>query len=185
MRPKALAQGHRHQGGGGGVVVEGREHVLQGDRGIAPHLDCALHAIGDLFAVLVDALQRVEHRRHHRYRRELGVVQHLVVELLGLGAAADGQRDRNHLRGLAQAAEDAGMAVLHERAYRLGGVDDLEGVQRRSQRGHHLGFGHGQVHQAKLQQWMPAGQYTLGIDIGHGAGRGHVHVAFDQNRAHR
>ena len=73
-------------------------------------------AIGRVLAVLVHALERVEHRGHHRRRRDLGVVQHFVMELLGMRDAVEGQRDRNHLRLAVEASHDSGVAVLHERA---------------------------------------------------------------------
>jgi len=55
----------------------------------------------------------------------------------------DGECDRNHVRLPVEDAHDAGVAVLHENSGFLGGVDDLEGVQRRRQRGQHLRLVHG------------------------------------------
>ena len=58
----------------------------------------------------------------------------------------------------------------------------LKALQRRRQRGQHVGLGHGQVDLAKLQQRMAAGEQALGIDVGDGAGGGNIHVATDQQR---
>ena len=65
----------------------------------------------------------------------------------------------------------------------LGGVDDLESIQRRRQRGQHLRLGHGQIHAAELHQRMAARQQVLGIDVGDRAGGRDVHVAAHQDRA--
>ena len=43
-----------------------------------------------------------------------GVVQHFVVELLGMRGAVEVQRDRDHVRLAIEASHDAGVAVLHE-----------------------------------------------------------------------
>ena len=142
-------------------------------------------AIGGVFAVLVHSLDGVEHRRHHRGGRDLGVVQHFVVELLGMRDAVEGQRHRNHVWLAIEAAHDARAAVLHERADRLGGVDDLEGVLRRSQRGQHRRLGHRHIDVARLQQRMSAGQQMRVVEIGDGASSGDVHVAAHQNCADR
>ncbi len=93
------------------------------------------------------------------------------------------KRDRNHLRLLAELSHDAGVTVLHEGAHRLGGVHDLESVQRRRQSGQHFRLGHRQIHHAELQQRMAAGQQVLRVHVGDGAGGGDVHVAAHQNRA--
>ena len=81
---EVLADGHRNVVGRGRVAVERREHVLHAELGIAQHRDVSRQPVGRVLAVLVHALQRVEHRGHHRRGRDLGVVQHLVVKLLGM-----------------------------------------------------------------------------------------------------
>ena len=94
-----------------------------------------------------------------------------------------GHGHRNHLRLAPRHAHDAVLAVLHERADRLGRVDDLERIHRRRQRGQHRGLRHRQVHFAKLQQRMSAGEQALRIDVGHGAGGGNIHIATNQHGA--
>ena len=67
----------------------------------------------------------------------------------------------------------------------VAGVDDLEGVQRRGQRGHYFGRGHGQGDGAGLQDWMAAGKKLFGVDVGDGAGGSDLQVAAHQLRADR
>ena len=95
----------------------------------------------------------------------------------------DGQRDRNHFRCLAELTQNSVVAVLHERADGLGGIHDLERVQRRGQRGQHLSLGHGQIHHAELHQGMAASQQMRGVHVGDGAGGGNIHVAAHQDGA--
>ena len=94
------------------------------------------------------------------------------------------QRDRNHLRLPVEDAHDSGVAILNESSHRLRGIDNLESIEGRGQRGQDLGLIHGQVDRTKLQQRMSASQQPLGIDIGHAAGGGNVHIAANQDRAH-
>ncbi len=107
------------------------------------------------------------------------------MKLFGLVGAVNAQGDGDHLRLVAEASQDAGVPVLDERADLFGGVNDLEGVQRRRHRGQHARLGHGNINGAKLQYRMSAGEKAFGIDVGHGAGRGDVHVAAHQDHADR
>ena len=97
----------------------------------------------------------------------------------------NGQGDRNHVRRLAELTQNSVVAVLHKRADRLGGIHDLESVQRRGHRGQHLGLGHWQIDHAELHQRMAARQQMCGIHVGDGTGRGNIHVTPHQNSAHR
>ena len=76
------------------------------------------------------------------------------------------------------------MAVLHESADLVGGVDDLIRVVRRSQGCDHAGFGHRHVDHAVLGQRMSAGEQALWIDVGDRAGSRDVEIAAYQHRAH-
>ena len=145
------------------------------DFGKAFDVDAAVQAVSDFFAVFIHAMQGVEDRRHDRDRAEARIVQHFVVEFFRAGSAVNGQRHRNHVGLFVEDAENAGVAILHKDSGALGGVDDLEGVERRGQRGQHLRLVHGQIDGAELQQRMSAGQQALRIDIGDGAGGGDVH----------
>ncbi len=142
---EVLAQRERDAVRCGSRAIGRRVHVLHGELGIAKHRDVAIEAIGRVLAVLVHPLNGVEDCRHHCGGRDLGVVQHFVVELLGMRNAAEGQGHRNHVWLAIEAAHDACAPILHERANRLGGVDDLEGVLRRSQRCQHRRLGHRHV----------------------------------------
>src|SRR5437762_8050857 len=102
-----------------------------------------------------------------------------------LRAATDGERHRHHTWRLVEASKDPGFAVLHEAADRLGSVDDLESVHRRGKRGHHPRLGHWHLYLAKLHKWMPARQQPLSVVIGDRARRGDVHIATDEDGAHR
>ena len=129
-------------------------------------------------------MQCVKDRGHHGDWAEPRVIEHLVVDFFGGGAIVDIQRHRNHFGLLVQNAHDSRVTILHKCARRLGRVDDLERVQRRWQRGQNVGLGHGQIDAPELQQGVTAGQQTLGIDVGHGAGRGDIHIATHENSTH-
>jgi hypothetical protein len=170
------------------VVLRGK-HVAQRDVGIPLHAEHAVHAVGNVLAVFVGAMQRVEDRSHHGQRAEPRVVENFVMKFFGRRAVPSsllnvhGDGHRNHLRLLPRHAHDPVLAILHESADRLGRVDDLERIQRRRQRGQHRGLRHRQIHFAKLQQRMSAGQQALRIDVGHGAGGGNIHIAANQHGA--
>src|SRR6266513_5432117 len=91
-------------------------------------------------------------------------------------STVNGERDRNHLRLLAEFAEDAGVAVLHKRPDSFCGVDDLERIERRGKRGQNLCLGHWQIDHAELKQGMSASQKMLRINVGDGAGCSDIHV---------
>jgi hypothetical protein len=101
------------------------------------------------------------------------------------GAAVNVQGHRNHVRLLAELAHNSCVPVLHEGADRFGGIHDLECVQRRGKRCHHLRFRHGQIHQAELQQRMPTSEQMFGVHVGDGASGRDIHVAAHQNGADR
>ena len=96
-------------------------------------------------------------------------------------STVNGERDWNHLRLLAELAEDAGVAVLHERADSFCGVGNLERIERRGKRGQNLCLGHWQVDHAELQQGMSARQKMLRINVRDGAGCSDIHVAANEN----
>ena len=83
----------------------------------------------------------------------------------------------------AEDAADGRVAVFSECADGGAGVDDLEGVERRGQRGDHVGRGHGKGDGSGLENGMAAGKQLFGIDVGNGAGGGDFEVAADQVRA--
>ncbi len=65
------------------------------------------------------------------------------------------------------------------------GVDDLECVQGRSERGDHIGGGHGQRDRAGLKNRVAAGEQLFGIHVGDGAGGGNFNVAANELHADR
>ena len=124
-----VAQGNRNGKCGGHGVHRG-EHIGHPHCRVAIHLNVAVHVVGGFFAILVHALKSIEHSGHHHERRHLGVIQDFVMKFPGPGCAMNGELHRDHLRLPVKAAQNAGMAVLNEGPNRLGGVDDLEGIQR-------------------------------------------------------
>src|SRR6202140_3092106 len=57
---KAIADGGRSHGGRGLSIVLRRKNVLQGNVGIAPHAQHAIHAVSNIFAIFVGAMQRIK-----------------------------------------------------------------------------------------------------------------------------
>ncbi len=106
------------------------------------------------------------------------------MELLGTRPAVHREGHGDHLRLTPIAAQDAGVAVLHECSDSFRGVHDLERIQRRRQSGQHCGLGHGQVNHAVLQQGMAAGQQTIGVGVGNRAGGRDIHVTAYQHCAY-
>ena len=180
---EVVAQGNSH-GKGSRHVFRGREHVGEPHVGKSADMDMAVHAVGGFFAILVHPLQSIEDRGHHHQRSQPGVVKHFVMELFGPAGSVNVERDRNHLRLLIEAPQDAGVPVLDECPNGLSGVDDLEGVERRGQSRHHVGLGHGHLHHAVLGDGMAAGQQVLFIHVGDGAGGRSVHVSAHQHCAY-
>ena len=87
-------------------------------------------------------MQGVEHRRHDSYWAEAGIVENFVMKFFRVAAAVNGQRHRNHFGLLAKDTENSSVTVLHKDSGAFGGIDDLEGVQRRGQRCQHLRLVH-------------------------------------------
>ena len=180
---EALAKRKRSSHRRGLSVLRRRKHVLERDFREAFHADAAIETISNFLAVFIHAMQRIEHGRHNRHRAKARIVQYFVVEDLRPGATVNGQRYWNHLRLFVEHAHDARMPILHEDAGRLGGVDNLESIQRRRQRGQHLRLIHRQVNRSKLKQRMPAGKQALRINIGNRASSFDIHVAAHQHGA--
>ena len=92
---------------------------------------------------------------------------------------------RNHVRPSPEDAANGRVAVLAEGTYGLARIHNLEGVQRRSHRGHHIRRGHGQRYRPRLQNRVSAGQQLLRVNVGHRAGGRNLQVAAHQLSAHR
>jgi hypothetical protein len=146
--------------------------------------DAAVHPVGGFFAVFVHAVQRVEHRGHHRHRAQPRIVQDFVVKLLVGGAAVNGERDRNHFRLLVELAHDAGVAILHEAPTVSVVFTILKAFS-----------GEGSVASTSPCSWAgrpmpncssgwPQASKPLRIDVSHGASGGNVHIAAHQNGAY-
>jgi len=103
------------------------------------------------------------------------------VKSLRSGSTVNGEGDGNHLGLLAKLAENAGVAVLHERTDSFCGVDNFERIERRGKRGENLRLGHWQIDHAELEQGMSARQEVLWINVGNGAGCSDIHVAANEN----
>src|SRR5262249_22723172 len=76
---------------------------------------------------------------------------------------------------------NAGVTVLDKSTNGLSGVNNLECVERRRQRGDDISLGHGHVHHAVLQQRMAAGQKMILVHVSDGAGGRGVHVSTDEH----
>ncbi len=177
---EALADGTGGLHGSGRSSLCRGEYVLQLHVGKASNSDVALHRIGRLFAVLVHPMQRVIDGGGHCDRTQPRIVENFIMKNLVAGSAVNGQRHRNHVRLLAEFAENSGVPVLHERSHGFCSIYDLKSIQRRGKRGQHLRLGHGQVHHPELHQRMAASQQVSGVNVGNGAGGGNVHVAAHQ-----
>ena len=106
-----------------------------------------------------------------------------TLTLRGPSGASTATCIGNHVRLCAKDPANGRLAILREGADDHAGIDDLEGVQRRGQRGHHIGGGHRQRHRARAKNRMSAGQQLLGVDLGDGAGGGDFQIAANELHA--
>src|SRR5512146_2464741 len=182
---KAFAKSGGDGGGGRRIAVAGGVHVVQFQFRVAGDVDRALDAEGSVFAVLINTLDGAVNRRHHGDRREARIVQDFEVESLRVRDAVKTQRDRNHLGLLAEAAENAGVAILHEGADLFGGGRNFEGVGWRGQRREYRRFCHRHIDIAEVHQRVAAREKMGGVHVGDGASGSNVHVAADEDSADR
>ena len=86
---EAVAEGKCRQDSGWLATVSRGKHVFDAYVGISAHADPAIHAVGNVLAVFVHSVQGVEYGCHHCQWTEVGIVQHLIMKLLGRGPATD------------------------------------------------------------------------------------------------
>ena len=127
---EAVTERKRCQHGGGLSAIGRGEHILNPHVRISTNADPAVHAIGNVLAVLVHPMQGIEDGCHHGQRAEVGIVQHFVMKLLGRRPAMNVESHRDHVGLLAEFAHDASVAILHKRAYGFSGIHNFERVQR-------------------------------------------------------
>ena len=149
------------------------------DRNRTPQL------IGELLAVAVGLEQGFVKRNHQRSGSDIGVVNHLDMKSTVAQAAMGMDRHRDHASRLARHPAYGRRAILGKGADGLGGVHDLEGIQRRGQRSHDIRLGHGDGNIAVAGDGVPAGQHLVRVNVGHGTGGGDLQIAPDQQGAHR
>lgn len=91
--------------------------------------------------------------------------------------------ERDHAGAEAEGSAYGRGAIFSECADGGAGVDDLEGIERRGERGDHVGRGHGNGDGSGLEDGMAAGKQLFGIDVGNGAGGGDLEIALDKEQA--
>ncbi len=146
--------------------------------------DRAAQLVGELLAVAVGLEQRFIKRNHEGPGSDVGIVDDFHVQGAVAQSAVGMDRHRDHAGRLTRHSANGGGAVFGEGADGLGGVDDLEGIQRGSQGRHDIRLGHGNGDIAVAGDGMPAGQYLVRIDVGHGAGGGDLQITPNQQGAH-
>ena len=119
----------------------------------------------------------------HGERRDRRQIENVDVDLARAIGRIDGDVHGDHVRLRAKDAANGRLAILGECADRDAGVDDLEGVERRSERGDDIGGGHGQRDRPGAEDRMAAGEKLFGVDIGDGAGGGNFEVAANELHA--
>ena len=77
---KAIADSGSGQSRRGLPIVLRGKHVPQRDVGISLHAEHAIHAVSNVFAVFVGAVQCVEDRGHHGQWAEPRVIENFVME---------------------------------------------------------------------------------------------------------
>ncbi len=162
---------------GAGMPSRGRCPQIQRGGWIPVHVDASRQVITGFSRALVVLQQRLEKHEQYGLRRESGHVQHLNVELALLLRPMHGDVQRDHVRARAHHSADCGFAVFGKCADGFAGIDDLDGLERRGQRGDDLRLRHGKGDGAGLQDRVPARQQLLRVDIGHRAGGRQFHVA--------
>ena len=169
----------------GGLCVAGRGPLVERRGGIAVEVDGAGEVIAGFGGALIGFEQGVVEGDQQGLGGERGQVENLHVQLAAGAGGVDVDVNGNHVRLCAEHPADRGVAVLGEGSDQVAGVDDFESVQRRSQRDHHFGCGHGQGDGAGLQDGVAAGEELFGVDVGDGAGGGDFDVAANQLGADR
>ena len=165
---------------GAGMASVAGAHRSSGDGRIPVHVDASRQVITGFSRALVVLQKRLEKHQQYGLGRESSHVQHLNVELALLLRPLHCDMQRDHVRARAHHSAYGRFAVFGECADGLAGVDDLDGLERRGQRGHDLRLGHGKGNGAGLQDRVPARQQLFRIDVGHRAGGRQFHVAAHQ-----
>ena len=158
VKPRELLSGQQRDLHGRGHRLPGRRPQVQRRRRVALQVDAAGQVVAGLGRAVVRLQQRFIQRHQHGLRSQRGQVQNLHVQLrscLRLASAScpctricTGIICARAPRMPRMAASRSSLKAPIGRA----GIDNLEGVQRRSQRGDHLGRGHGQRNRPGLQE---------------------------------
>jgi len=129
---------------------------------MAFEIDAAGEVIARFGGAVVGLQQRVEEHHLDGLRGERGQIQNLHIDGALAFRRVNGDMHGDHVGARAEDAGDGCAAILGKSANGRAGVDDLESVVGRGQRGHHIGGGHGQGDRPRLQNGMAAGQQPFG-----------------------
>ena len=168
---------------GRGRLLAGGGPEIERDRRKAGYIDGAGYMVAEGLGALVRFEERLVEDYLDGKGREGGQVEDVNVHLAGTIGGVESDVDGDHVGLSAQHAANGGLAILRECADGDAGVDDLEGIERRSEGDNDVGGGHGERDGTGAKDRVAAGEKLLRIDPGDRAGGGDFEIAANKLHA--